>query len=136
MLLLQDQGIWLRICAGACPLPWAHKLSVELFSLKQLLKIIIHFISLLSLHLSDFPVCLFIYLLDVACGGAYSSALLGHSPQISVAYNSNTHIQFLQLKFNHIPGQFSIRSFLFPCPGSWVCRLHTEFNQSETLKGD
>ena len=81
--------MWLGICPGTCPLPQAPTLMVKMFSLKQLLKIIIHIIERLSLHLSDFSVCLFICLLDVVYRGI-SQLLLIHSPQILVVYNSNT----------------------------------------------
>lgn len=83
--------VWLGICPGTCPLPQAPTLMVKMFSLKQLLKIIIHIIERLSLHLSDFSVCLFICLLDVVYRGI-SQLLLIHSPQILVVYNSNTHL--------------------------------------------
>ena len=83
--------MWLGICPGTCPLSQAPTLMVEMFSLKQLLKIIIHITEHLSLHLSDFSVCLFICLLDVVYGGI-SQLLLIHSPQILVVYNSNTHL--------------------------------------------
>lgn len=79
-------GCGCGICPGTCALPQAPTLMVEMFTLKQLLKIIIHIISRLSLHLSDFSVCLFIYLLDVVYGGT-SQLLLIHSPQILVVYN-------------------------------------------------
>lgn len=63
-----------------CPLPQVHKLMVEMFSSKQLLKIIINIISHLILHLSDFSVCLFIYLLDVVHGSIYQSAFAVTQP--------------------------------------------------------
>lgn len=65
---------------------------VEMFTLKQLFKIIIHVISRLSLNLSDFSICLFIYILDVVYYGGTSQLLLIHSPQILVVYNSNAHL--------------------------------------------
>ena len=61
-------------------MPQAHTLMVEMFSLKQLLKIIIHMIPRLSLHLSDVSVCLFIYLPGVVCGGIHQSTFAVTQP--------------------------------------------------------
>lgn len=82
---------WLGIYTGACPLPQAHILMVEMFSLKQLLKTIIHMISRLSLHLSDVSVCLFIYLLGVVCGGIHQSTCCYTAPK-SQWLTTVTHI--------------------------------------------
>lgn len=74
-------GSWLEICTGACPLPQAHKLMVEMFSSKQLLKIIINIISHLILHLYDYSVYFLIYLLDNVYGGICQSAFAATQPQ-------------------------------------------------------
>ena len=89
MLLLQGQGVVGVLSRDLPSAPGSHINGGDVFFKATVENI--HIILRLSLHLSDFSVCLFIYLLDVVYGG-FSQLLLIHSPQILVVYNSNTHL--------------------------------------------